>query len=287
MKRILTVILIALISFSIGNAQGDTLLKNKNGYPLLPEQGDIAVGMTMTPIFNYFGNFFHGNNATFFAPTANFAPFAIQPNAVFVKYFVADDAALRFTFEFTAASTTNSIYMPDDAALINDPMSNAQVTDIMTSMNRNYVAGFGYEKRRGSTRLQGHYGAGLLLSYGNTKQNYQYGNPMSAANPMPSTNDFGANLHNGGRILNNYDGEQLGFGANVFMGVEYFILPKISLGAEFSYGVMLAKTKQAKFDYEYWNVDHYTLIEQNDPGDVQRILGTRNPSGNFFLMFHF
>lgn len=287
MKKFLTIIFIALISFSIGSAQGDTLIRNKNGYPLLPEKGELAVGISMTPIFNYFGNFMHGNNATFLAPTANFAPFAAQPNAVFLKYFVADDAALRFTLEFTSTSVTNSVYVQDDAAVINDPMSNAQVTDILTTMNRNYVVGFGYEKRRGSTRLQGVYGANLLLSYGNFKQNYQYGNPMSAANPLPTTNDYGTNLYNGGRVLNNYGGEQLGVGANVFMGVEYFILPKISIGAQFSYGFLLTKAKQAKFNYEYWNVDHYELVEATDPGDVQRLLGTSNPAANFVLMFHF
>lgn len=286
MKRILSIIFIALMTFSFANAQ-DSLMTNKNGYPLLPQQGDIAIGMTMTPMFNYFGNFFHGNNATFLAPTANFAPFAAQPNAIFAKYFIADQTALRFTFEFTATSVTNSIYVQDDAAVINDPMSNAQVTDILTNMNRNYVLGFGYEKRRGETRLQGVYGANLLLSYGNFKQDYQYGNPMSAANPLPTTNDFGTNLYNGGRVLNYHAGEQLGAGANVFMGAEYFILPKISIGAEFSYGVLFSKTKQEKFTYEHWNVDHYELIEAVDPGDVQRLLGTGNPSANFYLMLHF
>ncbi len=286
MKKILTIIFIALISFSIGNAQGDSLLRNKNGYPLLPESGDIAVGMTMNPIFTYFGNFFNGNLANT-APNAAFLTNANQPNAIFLKYFIADDAALRFTFELTSTTTTNSFYVQDDAAVIADPLSNAQVTDIMSSMYRNYVVGFGYEKRRGSTRLQGFYGANVLLSYGNFKRNYQYGNPMSAANPLPTTHNYGANMHNGGRVTDSYNGEQLGFGVNVFLGVEYFILPKISLGAEFAYGAMFTRDKQASLTYEYWNIDHLQLVEATDPGDATRALGTTNPSANFFLMFHF
>ncbi len=273
------------MTFSFVNAQEDSLMTNKNGYPILPERGEIAVGMTMNPIFTYFGNFFNGtqNNV---APIGTFFNNGV-PNAIFAKYFIADDAALRFTLEATANTTTNSFYVQDDAVVINDPLSNAQVTDIQTTVTRSYVIGFGYEKRRGSTRLQGKYGANLLLTYQNNNLLYKYGNPMSADNPMPTTHDFGTNIYNGGRILENYGAEQLGLGVNIFIGVEYFILPKLSLGAELGYGVGLNKVKQTKIKYEYWNVDHVEYIEAIDPGDVDRLLGTTNPSANFFLMFHF
>ncbi len=286
MKKILLIILISIFAFTFVNAQGDSLMLNKKGFPILPAKGDIAVGLSMSPITTYFGNFFHGNNTTG-GLNATFRTDLFESNAVFLKYFIADDAAIRAIFEFTSSTITNSFYVRDDVAYINDPLSNAQVIDIQKNMYRNYVLGFGYEKRRGITRLQGLFGANILLSYNNEKTNYRYGNPMSAANPLPTTYNYGSNIYNGGRVLNTYDGEFLGLGANVFIGFEYFILPKISIGAELAYTGYLNQVKQSKFDYEYWNVDHLELVEATDPGDVGRAVGTLNPSANLFLMLHF
>ncbi len=286
MKKILSLIMIALISVGYTFGQGDSVMRNKNGYPVLPAKGDIAVGMSMTPFFGYFGNFFHGNNPT--GPlNAQFLTNSFQPGALFFKYFYTNNLALRASFEFTSTTTTNSAYVQDDAAVLIDPLSNAKVTDIQYNKNRSYVFGVGFEKRRGSTRLQGVYGADFLFYYQNNKQSYKYGNPMSAANPSPTTTNFGTNLYNGGRILHDYNGEQYGIGANVFVGVEYFVLPKISIGAEAAYGFMLAKSGQEKFDYEYWNVDHQEMVVAENPGDVARAIGTANPSADFFIMFHF
>ncbi len=286
MKRILSIIVITLITISFSFGQSDSIMRNKNGFPILPAKGDVAVGMSMSPFFHYFGNFFHGNNTT--GPlNAQFLTNSFQPGALFFKYFYTNNMAFRASFEFSSNTTTNSFYVQDDAAVLIDPLSNAKVTDIQYDKNRSYVFGLGIEKRRGSTRLQGVYGADVLISYQNNKQEYKYGNPMSAANPLPTTHNFGTNIYNGGRVLHDHNGEQYGIGANVFVGVEYFVLPKISIGAEVAYGFMLTKTGQAKFDYEYWNVDHQEMIVAENPGDVVRAVGTANPSANFFLMFHF
>ncbi len=285
MKKI--ILIIAALFVIIGTqAQNDSIMTNKNGYPILPQQGDLAIGMSMTPIFNYLGNFFHGNAATP-APVVNFRTNTFANNAIFFKYFNSDVSAFRVNFAFTSNHTTNSIYVQDDAAIAIDPLSNAQVTDIQFNDIQNYVLGLGYEKRRGNTRLQGFYGADLLFSYQNTVTSYKYGNPMSQDNQMPTTFDFGGNLYNGGRITKVYNGEVLGLGLNAFIGVEYFVLPKISLGAELAYGLWLTKTRQAKFDYEIWNTDHVENVVAIDPGDVGRFITTSNPYANFYLMFHF
>lgn len=236
----MTIILVTFFAYSISFAQSDSVLTSKKGFPILPKSGEVAVGMSMSPILTYFGNFFHGNNASF-APTANFLTNSISPNAIFLKYFLEDNAAVRVSFEASITDVSFSNYVQDDAAVIADPLSNAQVTDILSNFSQRYLLGVGYEMRRGSTRLQGVLGANAVFMYGNFTQDYKYGNPMSAANPLPSTHNFGGNIYNGGRIVENFTGINFGGGANVFLGVEYFVLPKISLGAEVSYGLMLSR----------------------------------------------
>ena len=54
MKRILTIISIALLPFVGVNAQD----KEKN---YLPEAGDMALGVNLMPVFKYAGNLFNGN----------------------------------------------------------------------------------------------------------------------------------------------------------------------------------------------------------------------------------
>lgn len=294
MKKLLSIIFLVVLGSGIATAQEDSLLneyntsqnliKNKNGYVIVPEAGDFALGLSTNSIFSYLGNMFNGT-------IGNAAPFTSfrtnGTNAIFFKYFLSETSALRASFRFDAYTNLNSVYVQDDNAVLNDPLSNAQVTDVMKYMTRNYSIGFGYEGRKGKTRLQGIYGANIGASYGNLMYEYKYGNPMSDDNTMPTTYNFGSNLYGNGRILNNYNGENWSVGANVFAGLEYFILPKISIGVEFSYGFNYNITRQSSFTYEYWNVDHVEMTQATDPGNVSRYLGTTNPSANIFLMFHF
>ena len=67
------------------------------------------------------------------------------------------------------------------------------------------VAGYGKEWRKGTTRLQGYYGVDGLVGL-----------------VSPAKKQFG-----------------FGIGAQGFAGVEYFIFPKVALGAQYTYGVGL------------------------------------------------
>ena len=67
------------------------------------------------------------------------------------------------------------------------------------------VAGYGKEWRKGTTRLQGYYGVDGLVGL-----------------VSPAKKQFG-----------------FGIGAQGFAGVEYFLYPKVALGAQYTYGVGL------------------------------------------------
>jgi hypothetical protein len=81
-------------------------------------------------------------------------------------------------------------------------------------------AGLGKEWRKGKTRLQGFYGAdaSVFFNTGSTKT-------VTGANTKTITN-----------------GLELGLGVNGFVGAEYFIFPKMSVGAQFNYGLNLSVT---------------------------------------------
>jgi len=290
MKKYFLILFVALFATIITKAQEEVATTsgsfvNKNGYYILPEGGDIAIGLEMTPIFEYMGNMFNGNTVNS-APSASFRS-GYYTNSIFLKYFLADESALRVSFGFADNAHYDKNYVVDDYAFQLDPLSNLQVEDMRTYFSKNYTLGIGYEMRRGSSRLQGLFGAQTYFFYGNTKQHFDYGNPMTEENPLPTTFNWGNNLYNNGRVVDYYNGEYYGFGLNAFIGFEYFILPKISIGSEFAYGVDLYKEKQEKLMYEYMDGTRLELVEAINPGGSDRILSGFNPSANFFVMFHF
>ena len=88
-------------------------------------------------------------------------------------------------------------------------------------------AGLGKEWRKGSTRLQGFYGADATINFTSTK--------------WTETNNAVANA--------SFDaGTNFGLGLNGFIGAEYFILPKMSIGAQYNYGLNIASNGKSKFD---------------------------------------
>ena len=294
MKKIfLTLMLFSIASLTFAQenstATESSSFQSKNGFNILPESGDIAVGMTMDPVFNYLGNFFNGNTGNS-APGASFLTNPqISTNHMFAKYFLSDKSALRATFEYSGVNTFNMQYVQDDAAIFADPLSNKKTEDMAQTIGSVFVIGAGYEMRRGKSRVQGYYGGNIFFAISNSRTEYSYANPFSELNPNPSTTDFGNNvLANNERVLIDYAGQSRGFGIGGFFGIECFIFPKVSLGAELGYNYTYTKTGQARYRYESWNVDVAEVkTEIESPGSTFNFWGTANPTANFFLMFHF
>jgi hypothetical protein len=121
------------------------------------------------------------------------------------------------------------------------------------------VAGLGKEWRRGSTRLQGFYGVDGLLSF----------------NRESTDGD------------ENKSKSRLGVGARGFLGCEYFIIPKISIGLEYGYGVMVQSE----------NSETYINIGGIDTGMSQSTFNNQDNnaegkedkwgSGHLNITFHF
>ncbi len=190
-KIILTVAAVFALSFA--NAQD---LKSKKGENYLPQSGDWAIGFNADGLFHYVGNTFNqaGNNA---APSVGF-----QNAGTFVgKRFTSDKTAQRVIANFAFGSNSS-----EDAAGTK-----------VASSGLNLSLGLGKEWRRGSTRLQGFYGADVML---NVNSNSTKTTAVGYEKDVKSGLGFG-------------------IGAQGFLGAEYFLFPKISIGAQYTYGLMI------------------------------------------------
>ena len=221
MKNILFVIMLVGMSIPILSQESEDLLTNKNGVIILPEQGDIAIGIDAVPFLNMLNN--KGGSPGF--------NFVNNIPALTVKYFLSDRSALkinlRINFSLTKDGTQN-------------------FTSFMQETNHNYGLTFGYERRLGKTRVQGFYGVEGGASFGKDK----------------ITDNDTIVLK---EILS------FGFGLDGFIGVEYYIAPKLSIGGQFSWGP----------DY---------LFERDLENHTQSsslIITTRNLHGALILSFAF
>ncbi len=93
-----------------------------------------------------------------------------------------------------------------------------------TNSGFDVTVGLGKEWRKGQTRLQGYYGAdGLLSLSSNTTK--------SVVGVVTTETKSGMGI---------------GFGVQGFMGAEYFIFPKISMGAQYTYGLQVFSQAASK-----------------------------------------
>lgn len=230
-------------------------LTSKKGEPILPESGDWSIGIDANPFLNYFGNMLNGNTSNS-APTWNF----LNSNLTLVgKMFTSETTAYRGILRIGMNSTKETA-MIGDAAVTTPPTFPsvpAMVEDVHKNSSRFIGLGGGMEWRRGKTRLQGFYGGDLMFWMSGSKDTYEYGNTLSttvAVNPGTTTN-FGSNLTtdtygNNARVLESKAGSTIGLGVRGFIGCEYFILPKISLGAEFGWGIAFSSTGAGSTTHE-------------------------------------
>jgi hypothetical protein len=283
-------ILIMLFTFCIANTQAQDTepepepLKGNKGQLILPESGDIGLGVNMIPFFNWFGNAFNNNANNQFASNNKF--FTIFGNSVLMgKYMLSEKTAVRVNFGFNVISTTLKQYVQEDAS--NDPLD--MVQDSWKNDVGNYTLALGYEMRRGKRRIQGYYGADIIFNYINNSSAYTYGNGYSSTNVIPTSFNFGTNINNNMRVLNNTGNSTFGIGLRGFVGVEYFVAPKLSLGAEFGWGFTINSTFDSVTSSEFFEASTSETMIQNTTvaGNTVVAAGVDNLNGAVFMLFYF
>lgn len=248
-------LLIAALAFGATAAFAQDLT-SKKGETFLPESGDWSIGIDATPVLNYVGNFIGGNGLNV-APTWNF----LNANQTIIgKMYSSETMAYRGIVRIGFSSTKRVEQVNDDAntTVPTFPAVNPTVEDEMKMSTHFIGLGAGMEWRRGKTRLQGFYGGDAMIWLtGGDKTSYTYANAFSSTNPNPSTTDFGtgnttpgAGIVYGGRQIEGKTGSTFGIGVRGFIGAEYFIIPKLSIGAEFGWGIGFTTTGEATQTWE-------------------------------------
>jgi hypothetical protein len=294
MKYKLSIIILTLGISAMAFGQVDSLgrskkgnLVSKKGIYILPQKGEIALGIDAWPILYYLGGIFSNNDAN--PPSFDYGSAFGNLYGIYGKYMLQSDLALRAKFRCDFGSNTD-IYVVPKSTLTYDPMAPEYVEDQVTYENNTVQIGVGIEKLRGASRVQGKYGAEALFGYAKYTTKYNYGNSITNEFNTPATYN---NLYYNGeeRILTDYIDKGLFLGARGFLGIEFFIGPKISLAGEFGYSIVYNWSQNRTTKYQYWNSslqEVSTVYRQsNSTGYNDLFLGIDNLDGAINLFFYF
>ncbi|MBL0064132.1 MAG: hypothetical protein IPP38_03760 [Bacteroidetes bacterium] len=265
MKKIILSAALATAMIS-ANAQD---MMSKKGTPILPEAKDWSIGFDAAPLLGYFGNLF---NST----VDNSVSASYQQNMMLVGKMMKDEnTAMRAKLRIGFGSNSNDAILNQDGSTSNPP---ATVTDNRKISSMNFNIGAGIQKYRGKGRLKGFYGAEAGIGIGSSKTTYTYGNAFSSTNPAPSSTDWGSNINQttGERTTEDKNGSTFGINLRGFIGAEYFFAPKMSLSAEYGWGLGLSSTGEGETTTEFWDGGATT------PG-VKTVTSKSGKSSNFNL----
>lgn len=282
MKRFISLIIAGLLILPamaqdyVQSEEEEAPRKTSNYFP---ERGDMGIGFDATPFLDYAGNMFNGttNNSL-----------NLGDNTLYFRYFLDNSSAVRAALRINSNKNVNKQFIDDDAAQMEDPLSEKQLEDHEITTNNQYELKLGYQMFRGENRLRGFYGADVFLRYQKSVTEYEYGNEMTVENPEPSANFVGFNPAQ--RDLERNNGTEFSFGLGAFCGAEYYLMPKVALGTEL--GVIYARSSRGQSSRTYEEMIGSELEisdEQLNPGNRNRSFFTTFPYGygSLYLVVHF
>ena len=263
MKKLLCLAIAGCMGLA-ANAQSNEQIQNKKGVDIMPVSGEFAVGIGvgLNSVTGWVGSMFGYTGYNSIGQTyVNNPLFSGSSVSIFGKYMLSDNNALRMSLSNFGNDNTLKYEVYDDRA--NDPDST--VVDKQRFNSSTTYLSAGYEWRRGKTRLRGIYGADVVLSWTNSHNHYTYGNSLSENNLTPTMAAAMPGWNNTyGRMTEQRNGATFGFGARAFVGVEYFIAPKICIGTEFGWRGMFEITGKGKTMYERYD----PFLQTDDDGIV-------------------
>lgn len=248
MKKInFTIFLALILSFNMLKAQdAENILKNKNGNVILPKKGDIGLQMDATGILDFALNTVNimvdnGQHSAHPGFTSGL------PNIIVGKYFISDNRAIRARLGYNTSTTVEKEYGDDP---LTPTISNPDniLLETYTEKTSDFMLGGGIEFRRGHGRIQGYYGADLNILLNTDKYHSEYG---VAYNQLAQDSGY-ISLGDSRELEGDY-GNIFTFNLRGFAGVEYFVLPKLSIGAEFGLGYSLQSEARGDYTDEFWD----------------------------------
>ncbi len=286
--RKIVLILLVFGSFSfIVNGQFDSeasaeSLVSKNGHNILPEKGDVGLGINAGPFLDFIGNLTKINSGGSFN-----SPLHMEPPeggmAICIKYFTGSKTAIRARFRIAYSASTEKLAVIDDT----DPAETLYDTRIST--NTIFDVGIGIEQRKGATRLQGLYGIEGMLSVtrgleASPNYHYKYANEFSSSNPTPTTNLWGVT---GSRPVFAKNAPIYGIGGRGFIGAEYFFTPKISIGGELAIALQINRTGSSKIKTETYVTSVERDVTKDKSTSGSGLMLDKEADTHLFLVVYF
>lgn len=282
-KKAFSLFVVLLFSISATYAQ------DSSDVILHPQKGEFGIGFNTVPVFSFFSFVDNKddelNRWDFFGT-----------NTFRVKYLISERTALR------ASLSVNSSYNRFGNDVFDDTQNtpDARVTDYATLTSQFYATTVGVEWRKGSEKIEGVFGTELagMFYYETTK--YDYGNSFGLLNQAPTSTtwakddnsrqlDVQTSSPSGERLKSYSSGAQYGIGIRPFIGVEYFLASKISLGVEFGWYFMYSYQESGLETHEYFipSVNETRLRQQPTPQNRTYATEVDNAQGTIMLMFYF
>lgn len=249
-------IYLAIATFAISSVALAQPREPRERYaPVTPEAGDYGLSIDATPVLDYFGKIFSNLGS----PTPNWN-YTGTNQTIVGKYFADENTAYRGLVRIGFNSKSTVVNTPQaHAPAVAFPGTPTTVEDRMKENSNFFGIGVGLEKRRGKGRLFGIYGADFMVFTAGESNKYKYGNALNPSNdpniivtPGANSHNFGNNIDAGGmgRVLVSKQGQGIGLGLRAFVGVEFFVANKISLGGEFGWGLGFFASGKAKTSTE-------------------------------------
>lgn len=229
-------------------------LTSKKGEPILPEAGDWGISIDADPFLTYAQGIF-GKSSTTATPTWNFMNSLYK--TINGRYFADEKTVYRGGLRIGFGSSKASNFVNDDANTSSTP---AYKEDTKKTSTSGIGLSGGIEMRRGKTRLQGYYGGEIGIFFGNSAGHdvYTYGNAFSTSDPNPTSTTWSGLTPSGSsgvgsRVTDMKNGSTMVLAIRGFIGAEYFIMPKMSIGGEFGWGLGMKSTGEGSTTTESWN----------------------------------
>ena len=292
MKKIILTIALSLVTFASVSAKGNDSTK-----VYLPQKGDFAIGVNLNPIINYVGNVFNGttnNKLENFGGEPSFNGIddyqkGITPDISFMgKYMITNTFGLRANIGFMVENKQTNVYVQDDKAVALNPFDESKLIDSKNYTRSGMSMMFGTEFRKGSKRVQGVFGAGILFGWVTDKLTYDYANIMTEVNQTPTTGI--STYNNNYRTLAEKNANSCFIGATGSAGVEWFVAPKVALGAEVNLNLYYIAGGQQYKETEGYNQSTQKVETRCDlvsPGNNIFRFGTESLGGSVYMSFYF
>lgn len=297
---ILTGIIIACICSASATVSAKDGREKKDVSEYLPEAGDFAFSVSANPFIDFIGNIFNNTAnqhiGNFGGDPYNNGYFQQPAVSVSGKYMFTDELGLRVNLGWIHDGNTDKVYVQDDAALAEDPLSNNKLIDAYKHSNSGGSFSAAMEYRVGERRVQGVFSAGLLYAFSYSREKFSYGNAITEINQNPSCslNGYSAPTLDGFssmRYLKKFTDQPSNYAGMILSaGIEWFVAPKISIGGEVNIAAVWNWTKATYYTAEGFNtisgaVEEWT--ELASPSSHGFTFGTGNIGSNLSVTFYF